>query len=273
MKELRPMTLMLLLAGCAESTSPGFRAPDILRSTSMGVAEAPEAVLPSGYKDVMGEVNQNFPHASHRTMRYQQVFLGSDLVDPMIVGLCLRRDEAVATLQREKTLTVRLGPTSLDYTNFGASFDGNYSAAPTEVFSGSVTVPAAAIGGTPADFDLCIPFTQAYEHPAGSNVIVEVINTSVDLGSAARDACESGVPACTTARAWAFSPVATTATNFDRSGLVMKFVSPAPPKPVDPVSHEECFKGGWSDFEFRNQGQCVRFVETGLDSRIPDVEA
>lgn len=233
-------------------------------------AGSPETVLPSGYTSLMGEVNQNFPHASHRPMRYQQVFLGSDLGDPVIVGLCLRRDEAVATLQRDKTLTIRLGPTSLDYTNLGAGFDGNFSAPPTEVFSGDVIVPAAAIGGTPADFDFCIPFTQAYEHPAGSNVIVEVINTSLNLGDAPRDACATGAAACTTARAWALSPVATTANIVDRSGLIMKFVSPAPPKPVNPVAHEECMKGGWSGFEFRNQGQCIRFVETGVDTRVPE---
>jgi hypothetical protein len=45
-------------------------------------------------------------------------------------------------------------------------------------------------------------------------------------------------------------------------------MSPEPPKPVDPVSKDECMSGAWADFNFRNQGQCVRFVETGKDSRI-----
>lgn len=35
----------------------------------------------------------------------------------------------------------------------------------------------------------------------------------------------------------------------------------------DPESIEECKKGGWADFGFRNQGQCIRFVNTGQDSR------
>ena len=34
-----------------------------------------------------------------------------------------------------------------------------------------------------------------------------------------------------------------------------------------PVTKDDCKKGGWEEFGFRNQGQCVRFIETGKDSR------
>lgn len=37
--------------------------------------------------------------------------------------------------------------------------------------------------------------------------------------------------------------------------------------PSNPGSMDECKNGGWEDFGFRNQGQCVRFVNTGQDSR------
>ena len=36
---------------------------------------------------------------------------------------------------------------------------------------------------------------------------------------------------------------------------------------VDPLSKDECKQGGWEEFGFMNQGQCVRFIETGKDSR------
>lgn len=36
---------------------------------------------------------------------------------------------------------------------------------------------------------------------------------------------------------------------------------------LDPTTKDECKNGGWEQFGFRNQGQCVRFVETGKDSR------
>ena len=34
-----------------------------------------------------------------------------------------------------------------------------------------------------------------------------------------------------------------------------------------PQTKDDCKKGGWEQFGFRNQGQCVRFIETGKDSR------
>lgn len=40
-----------------------------------------------------------------------------------------------------------------------------------------------------------------------------------------------------------------------------------PPAPTDPVVRADCMQRGWEAFGFRNQGQCVRFVQTGLDSR------
>jgi hypothetical protein len=260
-------TALALLAGCTDATSPALENAD-LGIKSIFSPVAPEAVLPSAYATIMGNTNNNFPHASHRQMRYQQVFNGSDLVDPIVVSLCLRRDDVASSAARTKFLTIKLGPTALDYTNLKAAFDSNYTAPPTVVFSDTVQIPAALAGGTPVDFDLCIPFTQAYEHPAGSNLIIEVVNTSTDLGSAPRDACDDITAGCTTAKVFALTPTATTGSVVS-GGVVMKLLSPPPPAPVDPTTHEDCFKGGWSEFEFRNQGQCIRFVETGDDSRAP----
>ena len=271
MRAMMSAAVAVLVMACAETTSPG-RPPVELRVAEAVNVAAPEAVLPSGYASVMGGINSNFPHASFLNMRYQQVFLGSDVVNPVIVALCLRRDDVIGAASREKTLTIRMGPTNLDHTNLGSSFANNYSAQPTEVFSGNVTLPASAGDGTPGDFDFCVPFTQSYEHPAGSNVIVEVINTSVNLNDVPRDACAAPEAACTTASVYAFSPTAVSATASQPRGVIMKFVSPEPPRPLDPVSHEECMKGGWSSFNFKNQGQCIRFVETSLDSRLPEPE-
>lgn len=36
---------------------------------------------------------------------------------------------------------------------------------------------------------------------------------------------------------------------------------------TDPTTADDCKDGGWQGYEFRNQGQCVRFVKTGQDSR------
>lgn len=36
---------------------------------------------------------------------------------------------------------------------------------------------------------------------------------------------------------------------------------------VNPGSREACFGGGWKAYGFKNQGQCVAFVDSGRDSR------
>lgn len=37
---------------------------------------------------------------------------------------------------------------------------------------------------------------------------------------------------------------------------------------LDPMTVDDCKKGGWRGYGFRNQGQCIRFVNTGKDDRI-----
>ena len=37
--------------------------------------------------------------------------------------------------------------------------------------------------------------------------------------------------------------------------------------PANPETSLQCKKSGWENYGFKNQGQCVRFVETGKDSR------
>ncbi len=37
--------------------------------------------------------------------------------------------------------------------------------------------------------------------------------------------------------------------------------------PADPATRDDCKQGGWETFGFANQGQCIRFVNTGKDSR------
>jgi hypothetical protein len=44
-------------------------------------------------------------------------------------------------------------------------------------------------------------------------------------------------------------------------GLIMAFLS------ADPTEKVDCTEGKWADYGFRNQGQCIRFVNTEKDSR------
>jgi hypothetical protein len=196
-------------------------------------------------------------------MRYQQVFLGSELGTLRSVGgLCLRRQQmpGFGGTSETQQLTVLLGPTTRDYTNLTASFDANYSAPPTLVFSGPVFLPASSGGGTPDDFYICIEFETSYVPTPGQNVIVEIVNTSATSIPHFEDSCSTSA-GCTTARAFAFSATATTATAVQRSGLIMKFLR------GNPASKDDCKDGGWENYSFMNQGLCIRFSETGQDSR------
>lgn len=58
-----------------------------------------------------------------------------------------------------------------------------------------------------------------------------------------------------------------TITLTDGTVATVNFEDVPPPPPVDPTVKADCFDGGWEAFGFANQGQCVRFVETGKDSR------
>jgi hypothetical protein len=52
------------------------------------------------------------------------------------------------------------------------------------------------------------------------------------------------------------------------SGTVEPPPPPDPePGPGDPPTKDDCKNGGWEAWGFRNQGQCVRFIETGEDGR------
>jgi hypothetical protein len=149
----------------------------------------------------------------------------------------------------------------MDDTNLSTTFDANYSAPPTEVFSGEVVIPATTGAGAVDSFDFCIEFTTEYVHPAGSNLVVEFVNSSLASRTHPKDACSIIANGCTTRRVVAFSATAATATIADNSGLIMSFLS------ADPTARADCTADQWEDYGFRNQGQCVRLVETGKDSR------
>jgi hypothetical protein len=40
------------------------------------------------------------------------------------------------------------------------------------------------------------------------------------------------------------------------------------PTPSTPTSKDQCRSGGWAVFAFQNQGQCMRYIETGKDDRL-----
>ena len=206
----------------------------LMASMAVAAADAERSgagvVLPNAYAFRMGNFNNRFPHAMHN-MRYQQVFLGSELGGLRTVsGVCLRRDEFSGGAAQVQQLVVRMGPTSRDHNTLGPVFDANYSEAPTEVFAGDLVLPANSGGGNPEDFYLCIEFSRGYRHPDGANVILEVVNHSATSLPHFSDACTRGTvaPECTTRRTYAMSATATTGVGVFNSGLIVKFMGRSP---------------------------------------------
>jgi hypothetical protein len=253
------------IPGTAAAVLGELAAGDLAALAPAATASAPSSsgvVVPNAYTDMMGEQDNTFPHGVP-DMRYQQVFLEPELQGlTTIGGLCLRRDDLFGGPAETVQLTVKLGPTLLDHLTLTPVFDANYATPPTPVFSGAVNLPQSSGGGTPGDFYICIDFTTIYTHPQGFNLIVEIANTTPgEIQDHFDDFCTGLL--CTTGRVYAFSATATTGAVGNQEGLVMKLNSGK----GNPSTKEDCKDGGWENFGFQNQGQCVRFVETGEDSR------
>lgn len=52
------------------------------------------------------------------------------------------------------------------------------------------------------------------------------------------------------------------------SGAIIYDFDPAVVVPPEATTKDDCKLGGYTTYGFKNQGQCVRFVETGKDSRL-----
>lgn len=195
-----------------------------------------KTVLPSYYRTHMGNGANKFPHAQDN-MRYQQVFLDSEIGSNQVwQGVALRLDEQFGGLaQTVPKIEIFLGRTAKDCTNLTTNFASNYSSASTNVFSGSVNLPAWSGGGNITSFDICFKFSVPYvwTFNTGDNLLVEFKNHSTGLSSHYEDFCSG--PNCKTARLWAFNANATVGTVAYKQGLVMCFKGPATPKGGIPV--------------------------------------
>lgn len=149
--------------------------------------------------------------------------------------------------------TVRVGPT-----------DGNLGGEIVQTF---VTVPESVADAGPIGVTFTIDGTadpaSCATGPSGGadgclTLELDGFATLTDsygsvVGSGGPDEfAEGGVPG------WEVFPSGGGITGYDLT------ISPAD---VAPQTKQQCMNGGWESYGFKNQGQCIRFVETGKDSR------
>ena len=151
--------------------------------------------------------------------------------------------------------TVRVGPTD---GNAGGEFVQTFHLVPEAIADAGPIGVTVTIDGTadpatcaaPADLasaDGCItvdldgfaPLTDSYGSVTGAGGPAEEFSTGAVPG-------------------WDVFPADEGLTGYDLT------ISPAD---VDPQSKDQCKDGSWESYGFRNQGQCIKFVNTGQDSR------
>jgi hypothetical protein len=181
-------------------------------------------VLPTAYATKMGQLANTFPHAQFN-MRYQQVFLGSEIGGPRVLTeLCLRLDETYGGPAQVQTIELLLGQTPKNPADLVTTFTSNYGTTPpTTVFKGTLNLPAHTNGGGIGDFKICMKFTAAWIWLPipNQNLLTEWVNTSTASTAHFEDKCQLA-PDCTTTRMWATSATATVAVGTERNaGLVM----------------------------------------------------
>jgi len=193
-------------------------------------------VLPAAYATQSGTSGNVLPLSwpnfyAWPSIRYQQVFLGSELGGmKFFKELCFRLNSVgVAGI---RIITMKLGSADVDYTTMSRYFDQNYSSAPVTVMSEEETPIDVEVGGGLQDFYPCFPFSTVYVH-AGGNLVVEMQLWPVGDGYLENrpftnnDACNSSqLGGCTTARLWGINAnSAYGSTDPYPYGLIMKLIA------------------------------------------------
>lgn len=180
-------------------------------------------VVPAAFEAAFASGENTFPHSWY-DMRYQQVFVGSELGGPdTFRELCLRpAEELTEQAGLIRPLTIKLGPTDHTPASIGPDFDANYSSSPTTVFSGDFEMPATDQGQLD-DWIACAEFSTPFDYEGG-NLLVEMVNPAPEAPASFwfADWCH-GETGCTTTRLYALDASASTAATVRRDqGLVMR---------------------------------------------------
>lgn len=134
--------------------------------------------------------------------------------------------------------------------------------APDGDCTGGTLAPTATMTATPSSG--IAPLTVAFDSAGSNDVDGTIVDYAWDFG----DGGTATGPTATHTYATPGTYTATlTVTDDDgRTGTDQATIT-VEPEP-QPETANDCKQGGWADYGFANQGQCIRYVNTGKDSRI-----
>ena len=196
-------------------------------------AESATVVVPNAQASVVGNGLNIAPFscaAVSTSMRYQQVYLGSEVGSGTITEIRLRQaaGEGAFGPTNITGVTITLSSTTAAPDGLSATFANNIGADVTTVFSGNLSLSSAACGAGPCLFDIVIPLQTpfSFNATAGLNLLLDVTIPTCVIGNAydVQDSVDS------VSRALASGSGSPTASATDTIGLITQFTfTPAIP--------------------------------------------
>jgi hypothetical protein len=190
--------------------------------------QAAGVIVPQAQATAMGDSQNIFPHGQPN-MRYQQVFLSSEIPSPAaLLGYELRQNDIlIAHDAGTSTLTIQLGYTTKTHQTLTSSYAGNADQGPltTVLNAGVISFPAlSGVNTNPNQFAVKILFTTPFPFTptTGQNLLIEIANVGSTIARSYWDAASS----TTSARLYGTPATATTGTVALGYGLVMRLVTP-----------------------------------------------
>ncbi|MCA8970107.1 MAG: hypothetical protein KDC95_10000 [Planctomycetes bacterium] len=214
------------------------------------------AVGPKAFSAQFGNSANSYPLGTSN-IRYQQVFIGSEIGARTIGGIAFRHDEQQVAPAGSTTLRVRIGHTTLTPATIGttSTFASNFnSGGSVLVYDGVYSWPANSPANNDASAFLpTITFTQPFQFDGTRNLLVEIENYGTTNFACYMDAFNSG----NSTRIWAL-PRASTPTGIGRNyGIVMCFLD-APAGQVLPAAYkstigtsQNSYPFGWSSLRYQ----------------------
>jgi len=208
--------------------SPIFGLGALIGASALALAAHAQVVVPNGLEMVEGNTANTNPFSVSPPIRYQQVYLGSELQRGWISAISFRLDGAASAFGPVVYDGVKLtlssstaGPDSLSLT-----LDDNLGIDAKVVFQGSVSFSSDA-DGNPRPFDITLaahsPFF--FDPQSGKNLLVELVVGSAPGGLMDRSLDTEGAFGDSVGRAKCTGAVDCATAEFtpDTAGLVTRF--------------------------------------------------